>query len=487
MKTERSSPQAKPQAKQAKIDSSPQAKIETIETEIESPEESVDAEISNEQVEQFAAFAEKNIAEQTANVLSEAQQKIKSSSQSMNVSSDMLSAVRQEQGLDEKLNEIQTEATQLAGEEVGKIREITDAGEPASSQEDRGSEEDYDRKIELLSRNPNIDTAKIFCTVDTTGLSKKERSAIYDNPENWDGSRRLLHERLKRENVQLALDLSRRLERENTRIPPPTIFALRGSPGAGKTTALRMGHPMFRGILDEKGQPSGSLAPDVFKGPLKEEGNLSSIQVHAESTMLGRAVKNEVSKAGTSVVFDKLMNEHADIEEMIESAKETDRKIAIMDIDVPLELSAVRVLGREKGGADPNITFDGVAQGFRGIRENREAQHKALDDNPQLVNGYVLMAYDKESRQSVEVALWDEEVGKVRIIEGRENLASQSIEEPEEEIERIRNTVITEEYIKNFTETYFDEKSQQHAETTAKTLRQYLGKTIAMALDEKAR
>lgn len=461
-----------------------QAEIETAETEIKPPEATVEAELSNEQVEQFAASAEKKIAEQTAQVLPEAEQRIESSTKSMNVSPEMLSAVRQEQELDGKLNEIQTEATQLADEGVEKIGEITGAEEPASSQEGH-SEEDYDRKVELLSRDPSIDTGRVFCLVDTTGLSKKERSAIYDNPENWDG-RRELHERLKRGNVQQALDLSSRLERENPRIPPPTIFALRGSPGAGKTTSLRRGHEMFRGILDEKGQPSGSLAPDVFKGPLKEKGNLSSTQVHAESTMLGRAVKREVSNADTSVVFDKLMNEHADIEEMIESAKETGRKIAIMDIDVPLELSAVRVLGREKGGADPNIAFEGVAQGFRGIRENREVQHGALDDNPQLVNGYVLMAYDRESRQSVEVAVWDEEAGKVRIIEGRENLASQSIEEPDEEIERIKNTVITEEYIQNFTTTYFDEKSHQHAEKTAETLRQYLGKTIGMALDEKA-
>ena len=462
----------------------PQAEIETAETEIKPPESTVEAELSNEQVEQFAASAEKNIAEQTAQVLPEAEQRIESSTKSMNVSPEMLSAVRQGQRLDVKLDEIQTEATELASEEVGKIREITGAEEPASSQEGH-SEEDYDRKIELLARDPNIDTGRVFCVVDTTGLSKKEKGAIYDNPENCDG-RRELHERLKRENIQQALDLSSRLERENPRIPPPTIFALRGSPGAGKTTSLRRGHEMFRGILDEKGQPSGSLAPDVFKGPLKQKGNLSSTQVHAESTMLGRAVKREVSNANTSVVFDKLMNEHADIEEMIKSARETGRKIAIMDIDVPLELSAVRVLGREKGGADPNIAFEGVAQGFRGIRANREVQHKTLDDNSKLVNGYVLMAYDKESRQSVEVAVWDDETGKVRIIEGRENLAGQSIEEPEKEIEGVKNTVITEEYIQNFIKTYFDEKSQQFAEKTAENLRRYLGKTIGTALDEKA-
>ena len=348
------------------------------------------------------------------------------------------------------------------------------------------NEMDYNKKIDLLSESSNIDTAEAFCIVDMKGLSKNERRIIQDNPKNWEENRRLLHEKQKKEKIQLGLDLNKRLERENPKIPPPTIFALRGCPGAGKTTALRKGHKMFKGILDENGQPSGSLAPDVFKGPLKENGNLSSNQVHAESTMLGRAVKKELSNANTSVVFDKLMNEPEDIEEMIESAKETNRKIAIMDIDVPLELSAARVLAREKGGADPNINFKGVSDGFKGIRKNREVQHKALDDNPQLVNGYILMAYDKESRQSVEVAVWDEEAGKVRIIEGRENLTDQSIEEPEEEIKKVENTIITEEYIKNFTATYFDEKSQQHAEKIAETLRQYLGKTIGMALDEKA-
>ena len=381
------------------------------------------------------------------------------------------------------------EAKQKANE---KIAEVKGENPEQKNPENKGKEilerkeVDYDKKIDLLSESPNIDTAEVFCSVDMKGLPKNERRIIQDNPENWEENRRLFHEEQKKEKIQLGLDLNKRLEKENPKIPPPTIFALRGCPGAGKTTSLRKGHEMFKGILDENGQPSGSLAPDVFKGPLKEKGNLSSNQVHAESTMLGRAVKKELSNANTSVVFDKLMNEPEDIEEMIESAKETNRKIAIMDIDVPLELSAIRVLGREKGGADPNINFNGVADGFKGIRKNREVQHKALDDNPQLVNGYVLMAYDKESRQSVEVAVWDEEAGKVRIIEGKENLVDQSIKEPEEEIERVKNTIVTEEFINNFLTTYFDEKSKQHAEKTIETLRQYLGKTIGMALDEKA-
>jgi len=463
----------------------PPTEIEKAEKEIvpQSPEVEIEVEISNEEFEQYATATETQIEQQTSEILPVAEQRIESSAKSMNVSPETMGAVRQEQGLDAQLNEIQAEASQLANEARLDIEKITGNEETISNQD---RDIDNSRNIELLSQNRNVDTAKVFCHVDTEGLSKDKKREIYDNPENWDESRRSLHEKLQKENIQKALDLSRRLEKENPKIPPPTIFALRGSPGAGKTTSLRKGNEMFRGILDENGQPSGSLAPDVFKGPLKEEGNLSSGQVHAESTMLGRIVKNEVSNTNTSVVFDKLMNENADIEEMIESAKETNRKIAIMDIDVPLELSAIRVLGREKGGADPNITFEGVEQGFRGIRQNREAEHKILDSNPQFVSGYVLMAYDKESRQSVEVAMWDDETGNVRIVEGRENLAKQSIEDPEEEIERIKNTVITEEYIKNFTTTYFDEKSQPFVEKTAQTLRQYLGKTINMALDEKA-
>ncbi len=465
--------------------SSPSTQIEEVEKEIMpgSPEVGIEESVSDEQLEQYATAAETQIEQQTLEMLPEAEQRIESSAKSMNVSPETMGDARQEQGLDAQLNEIQAEASQLANEARLDIEKITGNEETISNQD---RDIDNSRNIDFLSQNRNIDTARVFCPIDTEGLSKDKKREIYDNPENWDETRRLLHEKLKIENIQKALDLSRRLEIANPKIPPPTIFALRGSPGAGKTTSLRRGNEMFRGILDENGQPSGSLAPDVFKGPLKEKGNLSSNQVHAESTMLGRIVKKEVSNANTSVVFDKLMNENADIEEMIESAIETNRKIAIMDIDVPLELSAVRVLGREKGGADPNITFEGVEQGFRGIRQNREAAHKILDSNPKLVSGYVLMAYDIESRQSVEVAMWDDEAGNVRILEGKENLAKQSIEDPEEETERIKNTVITEEYIKNFTTTYFDEKSQPFAEKTAQTLRQYLGKTISMALDEKA-
>lgn len=84
--------------------------------------------------------------------------------------------------------------------------------------------------------------------------------------------------------------------------------------------------------------------------------------------------------------------------------------------------------------------------------------------------------------------MWNEETEKVKTIEGRKNLIDQSTKKPEEEIEEVKNTVITEEYIQNFIATYFDddEESQQYAEKTAETLRQYLGKTISMALDEKA-
>jgi len=205
------------------------------------------AELDNEELSQYANEAGERALAEAREILSESENKINKSAGSINASPELLAETKQEQGLDTQLQGVQNEANQLADEQVGKIREIMDAEEPVSSQEGNRSEKDYYKKIELLSRDPNIDTAKVFCRVDTTGLSKQERSAIYDNPENWD-VRRSIHEQLKRENIQKALDLSRRIEKENPRIPPPTIFALRGSPGAGKTTALRKGHEMFKGI-----------------------------------------------------------------------------------------------------------------------------------------------------------------------------------------------------------------------------------------------
>lgn len=94
---------------------------------IKSPEIATveNVEVSNEQVQECATKAEQQIEEQSVGILSGSEQKIETSAKSMNVSSETIETVKQEQGLDNQLSEIQAEASQLASEaklEIDAIR-----------------------------------------------------------------------------------------------------------------------------------------------------------------------------------------------------------------------------------------------------------------------------------------------------------------------------------------------------------------------------
>jgi len=322
----------------------------------------------------------------------------------------------------------------------------------------------------------------------TYGLSDgewREVQARFDSDESWSADRRELHAEIVGQFVEQAEALSARLMEHD---PEPTIYALRGAPGAGKTTALRQGNEMFAGILDESGQPTGAIAPDTFKIPLMKGGGISHSQIHDESSAVARKIDKALTRDDISVVYDKLMNYPGNIEDMIANATETDRKIKVLDVDVPLELSAIRVLCREKGGSDPLVPFKMVSEAFVGIRRNRRKLFSQLESNAERVNGYVLMGYDFDSRSSVEVARFED--GKVVVANGRERMADAAAPVSDEiiaqETAMVQDQVISEEYIDYFVQTYFDQNSSAHAEKTTAVLREFIGKTIAEALDEKS-
>lgn len=329
----------------------------------------------------------------------------------------------------------------------------------------------------------------------TSGLTSgewREISARFDNPDEWHPERVKFHEQIITTMLAKADALSQRLrQHEIEEGRRPTIYCLRGACGSGKTTALRGG--LFNGILDETGEPSGTLAPDVLKTPLREGGRMSHVQVHDESSMLSRklsrAMKEKAMHESFSMVYDKLMAYPTDFEDVFEDASETNREVAILDMDVPLELSAVRVLSRTKNGEDPNIDFTGVANAFSAIRKNRSALFNQISEHPDMVSAYTLRAFDPNDKRSVEVARCEN--GKIQVIPGRETLAEKAVtssdEDVDAEVQKVRNTVITEEYITYFENAYFDENSRQYAAKNVATLKEYIGKTLGEALDDKSK
>ena len=332
-------------------------------------------------------------------------------------------------------------------------------------------------------------------TIKTTGLTDgewREVSARLDDPKEWHPERVLLHERIIEIMLEQADALSRRLrECESKKDQGPTVYCLRGVCGSGKTTVLLSGE--IEGVLDESGQPSGVLASDLIKVLLRNGRALSHIQVHDEASMLSRRLGGILHERAMlepySMVYDKLMAYKTDFEDVFHDASETGRKVVIFDMDVPLELSAVRVLAREKGGKHSNIDFKGVTDAFLAIRKNRSTLFGQIMKNLGVVDSYVLKGFDYNAKYLNDVARLGD--GEIQIVPGMEDLAEDaiksSVKKIEIEISEVRDTLITEEYISYYKDKYLDGEPKWNDAGLIKELRNNIGKTISEALDDKSR
>jgi hypothetical protein len=301
--------------------------------------------------------------------------------------------------------------------------------------------------------------------------------AYLDNPENWVAERRALHEQIVTEEYGKAAALSERLNDEE-----PTIYALRGNTAAGKTTAVR-NNEIFAKALDAKGQPSGAINPDTYKGELKSteavEGRqaVGHQQTHEEGSMLARKISEKITNSESSMVIDKRMNKEKNITELINTAEKSGKKIKILDVDVPFEVSLVRVLGREVGGEDPTVPFGAVAEGFEGVRKNRASLLEKVANDPKIKD-YVLMVAD-EKGNSVKVA--EKIDGKLVILEGREDAFQRAVDKgTESSVEAAAKTVIDDEYVAKIMDRTPD---AMHSKVRA-SLERYKGRTLKEALDE---
>lgn len=310
--------------------------------------------------------------------------------------------------------------------------------------------------------------------------------AYLDDPESWVPERRELHQEIVSSELAKAHLLSERLGDDR-----PTIYALRGNTAAGKTTAVRS-EPTFAKALDSEGEPSGSINPDVYKATLKEgeaEGQdqtISHFQAHEEGSMLARQISRQLTESESSMVIDKRMAKTKNLAELINTAEASSRDIKILDVDVPLELSLVRVLERPVGGESPNVPFDTIAEGFRDIRASRaDVLDKARKDDK--ITEYVLRVAD-ESGVAVEVAR-KAGPGHIEVVPGNEDLLQASVDtaSTEETVQTLADTVITDEYIDEYVaRVHADNPTSIYAQTSRTALTQYKGKTLKAALDERA-
>lgn len=324
-------------------------------------------------------------------------------------------------------------------------------------------------------------------------MTDEELKRNKGNAEAYTAERQTWHEEVLDQAAEDARELSKKLG------PPPRIIAMRGGCGAGKTTAVKEKYG-DKGIIVD-GDVPGAVKPDYFKDVIKEEARrnlgveVTSSQAHMESTGVCRMhTERLIEDPDASLLIDKQLEAGGDIPEIIEWGRKSGKQVELLDNDVPIELSAFRVLKRRIGGADPNIQFSGVARGFIGIRSNRG---QVLDDvKDEVVSDYSLRAFDPVSKQQIEVAKKVD--GVIVYEEGYEELGKSVAMQDEAgaraEAAKAENQVITEEYVEEFVSKYFDESddapewSKRGAQEARRVLGAYVGLNITLgeALDSKA-
>lgn len=319
-------------------------------------------------------------------------------------------------------------------------------------------------------------------------MSKAEIRRIKGKAEAYTPERQIWHQEVIEKTLADARELSERLG------PPPRIIAMRGGCGSGKTTAVRQRYGES-GIFDANGDVPGAVKPDYFKTVIIEKARtdlglaISSEQTHLESTGVCRMYSDKlVQEQGVSMLVDKQLDGAGDVEELIRAGHETGKSVEVLDNDIPIELSAFRVLRREIGGTDPNMPYQAVVRGYLGIRANRAQVVEACRD--EIVSDYALRAFDPETKEQIEVIKKVD--GELVYVPGKEDLArgilAQGRSEAMLEAESVGEQEITESYIEDFVKRYGNPDDASWAKKVKDTLSPYLGleMTLKEALDSKS-
>lgn len=327
-------------------------------------------------------------------------------------------------------------------------------------------------------------------------VSSEDFEDAIDNPGNWQPERAAIHREIIQNEVQDALKLSRSLRKaEEERGVGPTIYAMRGLSAAGKTQAIKK----IDGVVIEDGTTVGALSPDTAKRDLFAVSGGVTDQIHKESGSIRRRVERTVKAmaldVGVSDIRDSVMKDVADIELTIRDAEETKRRLEMIDIDVPLEVSATRLLLRPKGGADPNPNPGYLSKAFGGIRGNRakaiEQLKTAYSEGRVGDVSYTLFCYDSESEPKViqreAYKLWvDPETHELREEVLDQKLFDEATESPENAPAVLKGTVITPEYLDDYCRKYFngDENSAKYEQELREGIAPYLALEKPMTLWE---
>jgi len=214
--------------------------------------------------------------------------------------------------------------------------------------------------------------------------------------ENYVPERVAIHAQLTMRYLSDMTGLSRRFNNDE-----PTMYALSGNTAVGKSFMAKNDEDFMRGV-DESGEATGALNPDTVKAMLRKDvDGVTNQQIHIEGFALNRKLADEMHNKAlqTSMVIDERLGTVSATKDLIGLARSSGKQLVIKDIDAPLKVSAMRVLGRDVK-TDPCVPFGPIAGGYKNIRKERAEVIQMMVQSPE-VKSYELYVMDESGRSGL--------------------------------------------------------------------------------------
>lgn len=292
------------------------------------------------------------------------------------------------------------------------------------------SDSTYGMRAFILDCAPYMTTAEVFTkTLDPIKIKDRE---YLSNPSSWIPERLNFHEAI------LAAQSERISAIELGKSHKPSIWAIRGNTGAGKSH-------FFSHMEGMRCQPGIHLNPDELKYHLKFDANrpahFANAQVHDEGVALFNRYKSR--QMDQSLFLEGRFSTCEELDTgVLELARARNCPVTLVDLEVPLTTSLNRVLARDPFGVDPCPPLRDIVKGYR---ESILYRRKLIDNikNDPLVQSYKLYYQDQQGKQS----LVAEKKGNVFEVYHPTLLEASCTLLSEEEIDRLLAQPITSDYI----------------------------------------
>lgn len=299
----------------------------------------------------------------------------------------------------------------------------------------------------------------------------------------WLDERNDFQDQLLEEQQRAMEELSDRLENEK-----PTLYLLRGNTASGKTSVLKR-YPRFKKIINPKtNMADGVLNTDTIKKSMREKSGkrngkyvITHNQCHEEAVMLTNQLEdNLIDSPELSLVIDRRYAYRKQLTVTIDRALAHDKDVEILDLDVPLEISLLRVLFRDPEGEDPCVPFNSVMDGFTGIRKFRRGLIQTVKHEPRIK--YYLLA---ESGERPIEPIAEKSDGEYVI--KNDVLAEECVIVDQGEVDELKEKVIDDRYITYVIRGLLRDYPVEEKPRILEIMKNNRGKTLAEALDFQAK